>query len=62
VTRRRRRSLLEDDEVVILGRDESSGGDVCERCGHARERHGDSGCEGSKSCSCEEFKEEYSRR
>lgn len=52
----RRRSLLEDDELSeIGGRDESSSGDVCERCGCTRGKHGEDGCKGCKKC--EEFVE-----
>lgn len=44
--RRRRRSLLEDDDFAEIGeRDESSGGDVCERCGRTRAEHTDDGDE-----------------
>jgi len=50
---RRRRSLLEDDELSeIGGRDESSGSDVCERCGRSRDKHVEGGDE-----KCEEFVE-----
>ena len=51
----RRRSLLEDEDVRLLGKNESSGGDVCERCGHTRAEHDDDGaCECGR---CEEFLE-----
>lgn len=54
---RRRRSLLEDDELAeIGGRDETSSGDVCERCGCPRSKHEEGGgaCRGCKK-GCEEF-------
>lgn len=59
---RRRRSLLEDDFEFVEKTDESSGGDVCESCGHARDRHEDGGaCVGvnGKDCGgkCEGFVE-----
>lgn len=50
---KRRRSLLEDDELVQVGeRDETSSGDVCERCGCTRAKHSDAGCACGK---CSEF-------
>ena len=53
MTPRRRRSLLEDDELSEIGeRDESSSGDVCERCGCVRAKHADGECECGR---CEEF-------
>lgn len=54
--RRRRLSLLEDDELVVVrGRDETSSGDVCERCGCVRGKHSENGCSCGK---CEEFVDE----
>lgn len=54
--RRRGRSLLEDDDLHVLGREESSGGDVCERCGCTRDKHTEEdGC--TKCGRCEQFME-----
>jgi hypothetical protein len=53
-TPRRRRSLLEDDGFAEIGRSESSGGDLCERCGCTRGKHGDGECACGK---CDEFLE-----
>lgn len=54
----RRRSLLEDEDVRLTGKDESSSGDVCERCGHTREEHELEDVHGGSCvCGCEEFVE-----
>jgi len=50
----RRKSLLEDDDLVLLGRTETSGGDICERCGHVRDAHTEDRCTRDK-CECEKF-------
>jgi hypothetical protein len=53
----RRPSPLEDDELVEIDpeRNPTSSGDVCERCGCARGRHGENGCTCGK---CDEFIED----
>lgn len=52
---KRRRSPLEDDDLVEIDeRATPSVGDVCERCGCTRGRHGERGCLCGK---CEEFVE-----
>jgi hypothetical protein len=53
--RNRRQSPLEDDDFsFVLEHDEDSSGDVCERCGCAREKHTEDSCECGR---CEGFVE-----